>query len=119
MKITSEMSELSSKIKFTIKQKLMYSRLGVEEVTRNLSNQNPPVTIFISAPSLSMLPNYLKGLVSTVIKGLNLFIAAPAQSSSTYPQKLTQPPSFVPNKFEYINSDSNFDKTGSVRLLNC
>lgn len=113
------MSELGSKFKFTVKQKLMHSRLSAEEVTRNLSNPHPPVTIFISARSLSMLPNYLKGLVSTVIKGLHLFIAAPAQFSSTYPQKLIQPPSFVPNNFEYVNSDSSFDKTGSVRLLNC
>ena len=33
---------------------------------------------------------------------------------STQPQKLTQPPSFAPDNFEYINSDSSFDNTGSV-----
>ena len=76
-----------------------------------------------------MWPDDLQGIASAVMKSLSPFIPPPAQFSSaprqqltqpprqqlTQPprQQLTQPPPLLTDNFEYFDSNSSSDNTGS------
>ena len=48
------------------------------------------------------------------MKGLNPFISLPVRFSSAQPQQLTKPPPPLPANFQYTESESSSDNTGSV-----
>ena len=60
-----------------------------------------------------MWPDDLQGIASAVMKSLSPFIPPPAQFSSAPRQQLTQPPPLLTDNFEYFDSNSSSDNTGS------